>query len=84
MVQRRNGAQGREARSPSTFQRFALFLTSSSLHAWSMILLGWFVVIPVWPFDQSYETAYAKIEPFRLKAVVEIGPGTGSKANQCQ
>jgi hypothetical protein len=34
----------------------------------------------VCPLDQSYETAYAKIEPFRLKAVAAIGPGAGSNA----
>lgn len=30
--------------------------------------------------DQSYDTAYANIDPFRLKAVVEIGPGAASNA----
>lgn len=32
------------------------------------------------PLDHSYETAYAKIEPLRLKAVATMGPGAGSNA----
>ena len=36
--------------------------------------------MPEWPFDQSYETAYAKMLPVRLNAVDVIGPGAGSKA----
>jgi len=36
--------------------------------------------MPECPFDQSYETAYAKMVPLRLKPVAEIGPGAGSKA----
>lgn len=45
-----------------------------------MTLFGCPGVIPEWPFDQSYETAYAKIVPLRLKFVATIGPGAGSKA----
>ena len=48
-----------------------------------MILLGCPGVMPEWPLDQSYDTAYAKIFPLRLKAVAEIGPGDGSKAVWC-
>ena len=51
------------------------FFTSSSLQACNIILFGCPAVIPAYPFDQSYETAYAKIEPFRLNAVALIGPG---------
>lgn len=58
----------------------ALFLTSSSLHACNMTLFGCPGVMPECPFDQSYETAYAKMVPLRLKPVAEIGPGAGSKA----
>ena len=36
--------------------------------------------MPVWPFDQSYDTAYAKIVPFRLKQVAAMGLWTASKA----
>ena len=36
--------------------------------------------MPEWPLDQSYETAYAKMVPVRLKVVHGIGPGAGSKA----
>jgi hypothetical protein len=36
--------------------------------------------MPEWPLDQSYDTAYAKMLPLRLKAVVEMGPGWASKA----
>jgi hypothetical protein len=32
--------------------------------------------------DQSYETAYAKMEPLRLKAVAAIGPGEESNAGK--
>ena len=52
-----------------------LFLTSSSLHRWSINLFGWPGTMPECPFDQSYETAYAKMLPVRLNAVVAIGPG---------
>jgi hypothetical protein len=45
-----------------------------------MILLGCPGVIPECPFDQSYDTAYAKILPLRLKAVAAIGPGEESNA----
>ncbi len=37
--------------------RFGFLFTSSSLHACSIILLGWLGVIPEWPFDQSYDMA---------------------------
>ena len=57
-------------------------LTSSSLHACNMILFGWFDVMPECPFDQSYEIAYAKMVPVRLKHVAETGPGAGSKAKE--
>jgi len=43
-----------------------------------MILLGIPGVMPEWPLDQSYETAYAKMDPVRLNAVAQIGPGAGS------
>lgn len=59
---------------------FGRRFTSSSLHECSMILFGWPVTMPEWPFDQSYETAYAKMLPFRLNAVALIGPGAGSNA----
>jgi hypothetical protein len=45
-----------------------------------MILFGCPGVIPECPLDQSYETAYAKIAPVLLNAVVEMGPGAGSNA----
>lgn len=61
--------------------RFAgLRFTSSSLHACNISLFGWPGVMPEWPFDQSYDTAYAKIVPVRLKHVVGMGPGAGSNA----
>src|SRR5882762_4632977 len=56
------------------------FLTSSSFVACSMILFGCPGVLPECPFDQSYETAYAKIVPVRLNAEAETGPGHCSKA----
>jgi hypothetical protein len=59
-----------------------LFLTSSSLQACNIILFGCPGVIPEWPLDQSYETAYAKMEPLRLKAVAAIGPGEESNAGK--
>ena len=45
-----------------------------------MILFGCPGVLPECPFDQSYETAYAKIVPVRLNAEAETGPGHCSKA----
>lgn len=67
------------SRSPS--HRFeGLRFTSSSLHACSMSLFGWPGVMPEWPLDQSYETAYAKIVPARLNAEHATGPGADSKA----
>ncbi len=36
--------------------------------------------MPEWPLDQSYDTAYAKIVPVRLKVVQGTGPGAGSNA----
>ena len=36
--------------------------------------------MPEWPLDQSYEIAYAKMVPVRLKHVAVIGPGAGSNA----
>jgi hypothetical protein len=65
----------------SRYHRFeALFFTSSSLQAWSMILFGCPGVMPECPFDQSYDTAYAKMLPCRENPVAEMGPGAGSKA----
>jgi len=43
-----------------------------------MSLFGCPGVLPECPFDQSYDTAYAKIDPFRLNADEETGPGRGS------
>ena len=37
-------------------------------------------VLPECPLDQSDDTAYTKIDPFRLNADEEIGPGRGSNA----
>jgi len=45
-----------------------------------MILFGCPGVLPEWPFDQSYDIAYAKIEPLRLNADEGTGPGHGSNA----
>ena len=45
-----------------------------------MSLFGCPGVMPEWPLDQSYETAYAKMVPVRLKVVHGIGPGAGSNA----
>lgn len=45
-----------------------------------MSLFGCPGVLPECPFDQSYDTAYAKIDPFRLNADEETGPGRGSNA----
>lgn len=45
-----------------------------------MTLLGKPGVMPECPFDQSYEMAYAKMLPLRLKVVVEMGPAAASKA----
>lgn len=45
-----------------------------------MSLFGWPGVMPEWPLDQSYETAYAKIVPARLNAEHATGPGADSKA----
>ena len=45
-----------------------------------MSLFGCPGVMPEWPLDQSYETAYAKIVPERLNVVHGIGPGACSKA----
>jgi hypothetical protein len=56
------------------------FFTSSSLTGCNMILFGCPGVLPEWPFDQSYDIAYAKIVPLRLNADEEIGPGHGSNA----
>ena len=47
-----------------------------------MILFGWLGTIPACPFDQSYETAYAKMLPVRLNAVAVIGPGDWSNATE--
>jgi hypothetical protein len=58
----------------------ARFFTSSSLIGCNMILLGCPGVLPEWPFDQSYEIAYAKIDPLRLNADEGTGPGHGSNA----
>lgn len=71
-----------EAKWPSNACYFlgGRFLTSSSLHACSMILFGIPGVMPECPFDQSYETPYAKIDPVRLNAVATIGPDAASKA----
>lgn len=55
-------------------------MTSSSLHACSISLFGCPCVIPEYPLDQSYDMAYAKIVPVRLKVVAEIGPGAVSRA----
>ena len=57
-----------------------LRFTSSSLHACSISLFGCPGVMPEWPLDQSYETAYAKIVPERLNVEQGTGPGAGSKA----
>jgi hypothetical protein len=45
-----------------------------------MSLFGCPGVLPECPFDQSYDTAYAKIDPVRLNADEETGPGRGSNA----
>ena len=45
-----------------------------------MSLFGCPGVLPECPFDQSYDTAYAKIDPLRLNADEETGPGRGSNA----
>lgn len=45
-----------------------------------MSLFGCPGVLPECPFDQSYDTAYANIDPFRLNADEETGPGRGSNA----
>ena len=70
----------RRGRAAPVYRFCGLRLTSSSLHAWSMSLLGWPGVMPEWPLDQSYETAYAKIVPERLNVEQGTGPGAGSKA----
>lgn len=63
------------------YYRFcARFFTSSSLTGCNMSLFGCPGVLPECPFDQSYDTAYAKIDPFRLNADEETGPGRGSNA----
>lgn len=59
---------------------FGFFLISSSLSACNMILLTLLGTAPEWPFDQSYETAYAKMLPVLLNAVQVIGPGAASNA----
>lgn len=73
-----NGTEAHEKAPPHRFCGFRL--TSSSLHAWSMSLLGCPGVMPEWPLDQSYETAYANIVPERLNVVHATGPGAGSNA----
>jgi hypothetical protein len=63
------------------YYRFCVrFFTSSSLTGCNMSLFGCPGVLPECPFDQSYDTAYAKIDPFRLNADEETGPGRGSNA----
>jgi hypothetical protein len=46
------------------------------------VLLVLKTVIPLWPLDQSYETAYAKMVPLRLNVVALMGPGAASKAKK--
>ena len=63
------------------YYRFCVrFFTSSSLTGCNMSLFGCPGVLPECPFDQSYDTEYAKIDPFRLNADEETGPGRGSNA----
>jgi hypothetical protein len=63
------------------YYRFCVhFFTPSSLTRCNMSLFGCPGVLPECPFNQSYDTAYAKIDPFRLNADEETGPGHGSNA----
>lgn len=63
------------------YYRFCVrFFTSSSLTGCNMSLFGCPGALPECPFDQSYDTAYAKIDPLRLNADEETGPGRGSNA----
>lgn len=55
-------------------------MRTSSLHGWRNTLFGKSGLLLMWPPDQSFVTAYAKIRPVWLNDVVAIGPPLFSKA----